>query len=42
MRQPDPGLLKQDHLALQKITEQPLKPDPELWEQWWSRAGKQR
>ncbi len=42
LRQPEPGLVKQAHLALQKITDQPLKPNPELWEQWWSRSGKQR
>ncbi len=42
LRQPEPGLVKQAHQALQKITDQPLEPDPELWEQWWNRSGKQR
>lgn len=42
LRQPEPGLVKHAHLALQQITDQPLKPDPELWEQWWSRSGKQQ
>ena len=36
------GLAANAHWALKRISGQDLKLDPELWEQWWERVGKQR
>ena len=36
------GMVHDAHWELTRITGQPLRPDVELWESWWERAGERR